>query len=542
MTDIKVKLFGMKLLRLKKTQDTFKLSLLGIRLISKYDPTTKQKQAHSAVEERSLETEGIALCLREGGGLGDSLFQLVYLKELRKMFNCPVYIDFYCRAYKAFQNIPFIDNTLQYTSDHNLSKYDIIITSRRLWQITINSEEKVKALAPEFYDFYCKNNAFIAETFDNDWTDSAVTNYAKLFNKNRFEQPNIHNFLDIDRNTAKYLSWDESAFGILNVYNLERNKYITICRAVDMKYNSNHPKLWPLEYYNELIHKIKTKYPDIKIVQVGSDVSYGVFKDVDLCLCGQTSLEQIKVLLKYSLLHIDGEGGLVHMKRFLNGTSVVLFGPTSPEIYGYKENINIYSEFCPISCCQISRRWAAECLKTHTAPAPCMKCLTPTIVFNAVSDYLKHLPKYSYKAKTVQNIMLKNIIKDKAIAFYGRPDKSILPILKFAKSVTIYDRNLAIEDQVFPKNCKYLSAIKQKNCNAEYAIPYNLPVNDNTYDQIIVCERNTPHIEAAVSEWLRVLKPAGNLFFSSKQDVYIQNIHIKSPAESETAVITKIKG
>lgn len=541
MTDVNVKLLGINLLQVKKTQDVFKLSMFGIRLISKYDPAAKHKQMQADVEDVPLEPQIIKLCLREGGGLGDSLFQLVYLKELRKMFKCPVRIDFYCRGYKAFQDVPFIDNTMKYTSDQDLSKYDIIITSRRLWQIIINSEDKVKELAPEFYDFYCKNNAFITEAFANEWSDATVTTYAKLFNKNRFEQPNIHNFLNVDRNTPKYLSWDESAFGILDVYGLKRGNYITICRAVDIKYNSNHPKLWPLEYYNELIHKIKSKYPDIKIVQVGSDISYGAFDGVDLCLCGQTSLEQIKVLLKYSLLHIDGEGGLVHMKRFLNGISVVLFGPTSPEVYGYEENINIYNQICPISCCQISRQWANECMKEHVAPAPCMKCLTPTIVFKAISEYLKQLPRHAYKVKIKQNVILKNFIKDKSVAVYGRPDKSMLQMLKLAKSVMIYDRDLAIDDQLYPKNCEYLSVVNRNNWEAEFATPYNIPAHDNTYDHIIVCEKEISHLEDAVAEWLRILKPSGNLFFFPKQDVNIRDMYIKSITGAETAVVTKVK-
>lgn len=41
--------------------------------------------------------------------------------------------------------------------------------------------------------------------------------------------------------------------------------------------------------------------------------------------------EKLKVILKHAKLHIDSEGGLVHLRHAIKGgPSVVLFGPTSP--------------------------------------------------------------------------------------------------------------------------------------------------------------------------------------------------------------------
>ena len=78
----------------------------------------------------------LKIAIAEGGGIGDSLFQLTYIKEIRKLVNCPVIIDFYCRAYKTFENIPFIDHTYPYQEGHpTKDDYDLYIVSRRFYII-----------------------------------------------------------------------------------------------------------------------------------------------------------------------------------------------------------------------------------------------------------------------------------------------------------------------------------------------------------------------------------------------------------------------
>lgn len=540
MIDKKLKLFGINLLHIIKSPDVFKFDILGVRLYSK--DVIKQKNAAptpAPVITPTLDGNTIRLCLREGGGIGDSLFQLIYLKELKKMFKCPISIDFYCRGYKCFQNVPFLNKCMQYVAGQQVSGYDIVITSRRLWEIQIRDTEKIQALAPEFYDFYCKNKQMITDNFAENWTDAIVSHYASLFNKNRIEQSNIHDWLPVNRHTRKYLNWDDSAFGILEVNGLEPGKYITICRAVDAKYSEKHPKLWPLEYYNELIQKIKSKYKDIKIVQVGSDTSYGIFDGVDVCLNGQTTLEQAKVLLKYSLLHIDGEGGLVHMKRFLNGISVVLFGPTSPAIYGYEENINLHQKICPVSCCQISRQWAKECMKEHISPAPCMKCLTPSLVFSAVDKYLHNVSHYTYKVEENVKQLSKSQFAKKSVAVFGRPDEALTDLLSNTSDTFVFTENLNASDTENSNDCGYLNKVRENGWDADYATPYNVPAHDNTYDIVVIAYDKVQHINYVVLEALRVVKTGGKVICKPNFDINIPNVNITASANTEFTIITK---
>ena len=113
-------------------------------------------------------------------------------------------------------------------------------------------------------------------------------------------------------------------------------------------------------------------------------------KNVHLNLAGKTSLDEIKAILKNSLLHIDGEGGLVHLRHALKaGPSCVLFGPSSPEVLGYSENINLSSGACPIHCEFYHDDWLKECVKN--LDCVCMKELKPDFVFTKISQYLSTL-------------------------------------------------------------------------------------------------------------------------------------------------------
>lgn len=50
---------------------------------------------------------------------------------------------------------------------------------------------------------------------------------------------------------------------------------------------------------------------------------------IDVNLIGKTDWDDLKILLKNALYHIDGECGMVHLRKALKtGPSVVLFGPT----------------------------------------------------------------------------------------------------------------------------------------------------------------------------------------------------------------------
>ena len=111
------------------------------------------------------------------------------------------------------------------------------------------------------------------------------------------------------------------------------------------------------------------------------------FENADRYLLGE-SLELMKYVFKNSLLHVDCEGGPVHLASQLGTKCVVLFGVTDVNYFGYKQNINIVSEIC--SPCYWVWESNKECLLKSKEPL-CMLSITPQKVFDVSYRYLNSL-------------------------------------------------------------------------------------------------------------------------------------------------------
>lgn len=178
---------------------------------------------------------------------------------------------------------------------------------------------------------------------------------------------------------------------ILKKFGLEGKKFITIQRGINPKLGiSETPKMWPVVYYDELVKKLKQKYPDILIVQLGESSEHcKSIEEIDVSLLGKTTWNDLKVLLKHAILHIDGECGMVHLRKSLHaGPSVVLFGSTPKAFFGYTGNINISSGACKHWCAELREDWEYNCLRGEKH-APCMYELKPEMVYNEICKYLE---------------------------------------------------------------------------------------------------------------------------------------------------------
>ena len=147
-------------------------------------------------------------------------------------------------------------------------------------------------------------------------------------------------------------------------------------------------KQWPKEYFERLAELLKQAYPHIELVQLG-DKSADNLDHMDRYILGE-DLELVKYILKGSLLHIDIEGGLMHLATQMGTKCVCILGPTQKELFAYPQNINIVSEKCHGCYCLYDNTY--QCARGLEKPE-CMYDLTPDKVMNKIQQYFKEQTK-----------------------------------------------------------------------------------------------------------------------------------------------------
>lgn len=145
-------------------------------------------------------------------------------------------------------------------------------------------------------------------------------------------------------------------------------------------------KQWPLAHFVTFARKFHAAHPDIAIVQLGAKGAQTV-AGTGVQLFGEP-LELVKHVLKHAIFHLDIEGGLVHIASQLGTKCIVLFGPTSLQVFGYEQNINLTAGDCH-GCFGLYAN-ATCCAKGEKHP-PCMYALKPARVMEAAEELLRKL-------------------------------------------------------------------------------------------------------------------------------------------------------
>ena len=96
-------------------------------------------------------------------------------------------------------------------------------------------------------------------------------------------------------------------------------------------------KEWSFDKWERIVKL----YPKIKFVQLGDKNEKKI--EGTLGFLGTPIRKQLSILAS-SNLHVGLDSFWNHAARALNIKSVILFGPTSPKVWGYDENINIYKK------------------------------------------------------------------------------------------------------------------------------------------------------------------------------------------------------
>ena len=325
------------------------------------------------------------------GGLGDAIIASNFIYNLYLYIKDPnIMLIVYYPNKEILQTIfSGLPKQILLTHSKKQANGNLYIELNRFPKVPYILEQKNKRLQKlliSWHKFFTHNHKF----FDLlPKIDGLANDYSEILGAKRFNQADIGGILGLtERFNYKIPIQNEEE--TLKKFNLLNSKFITIQRSVPASYKTSiNNKLWPAQYYQELIYKLKNLLSNYQIVQLGT-VNKNFTSDfncVDKNLEGKTSLEETKVLLKNSLLHIDYEGGLVHLRHALNaGPSVVLFGPTSPNTYGYSENLNLRTTACNKSCEWVTNDWMTRCPRRINKHI-CMKSLTPDFVFEEIKKF-----------------------------------------------------------------------------------------------------------------------------------------------------------
>lgn len=369
-----------------------KLALLRKKSLLKKKFTEKKLSLHSS--------DHIYACIRITGGIGDVVCITRWLAQLKHHFGENLVIDVF---FNSPDLVEFILNAAGVRSIFSdlifrrvRSQYDISISVNQF--ITFNWDcckiQHIFSINPDFIVFAAtveksllpyKKYINFHPALDGLFSDKAV--------EKNFNRKNFLSLISGFNTPSTYLDIKLPDEDQLMKYGLVSKKYITIHDGWDKNFkmtscNIRPTKSYPMEFFSSVITRIKKCYPEIKIVQIGSNVGSDIF-GVDMNLKGQLGLNHSALVLKNSLLHIDTESGLVHMATSLGVLCVVIFGPTNFEFYAYQENKNIKPEICG-NCMWVTDSWMEKCPLGYTS-AVCTHSIAPEQVFKEVSEILDDL-------------------------------------------------------------------------------------------------------------------------------------------------------
>lgn len=343
-----------------------------------------------------IENNIVKIAVKITGGLGDYIVLGRVLKDLLTFIgNSEFYIFVPNTKYAEwlFQNMPEVKEVYpEHLLDKCLQYFDCCLHLNTL--VFFNEQhinvQKIKKTAPRLLEVFDNTvrkrrnwNIFID---NHPVLDGAFARQVVALGYNRYSF--IHHCLGIPNsgNSFNIQYSDEEAKVVADKF----KHYITLNTGFDHQFvigSRFATKCYPVKYWETLVGLVKKRYPELGIIQIGGKNSPTI-KGCDVHYENKLSLSLSAGVLKKSLLHIDIEGGLVHLCAALGTKCVVLFGPTSKKYFAYPENINIQVGECH-NCWWASERWMECCPQGLDVPQ-CMYQLLPETVYEHISVFLKN--------------------------------------------------------------------------------------------------------------------------------------------------------
>lgn len=346
--------------------------------------------------EPACSKTAISIAILSTGGLGDMVIQKRFVMELIRLVpECAIDFynikaaDFLKHLYSDCGNVNSVIPDLGSRYRENYKNYALALTIEACHLIKVDRWERESFMTEKngaYQEFIRRMDKLKAETEKEDVgisTPMHLTMTRRMYQGlNAYSGFWYNGAFDIrDKKVSIPLDKDwERKFR-----NLELGRYVTINFGNgDCADDGRIAKAWSKENFEKVIYLIKIKYPELSVVQLG-DKNAKRLVGADRHMLGEDFRMAIHVL-KHSMLHIDIEGGLVHMATQLGTKCIVLFGPTVKEYYGYEQNVNIQTGSCH-GC------WGLypdmnRCARGMEKPE-CMYFITPEMVLEHMDRIIK---------------------------------------------------------------------------------------------------------------------------------------------------------
>lgn len=368
-----------------------------------------------------MTADKIRTCFRLNGGIGTYLMQENFMQYFYEKFSDTVSVTVYGAASNEindglFAGQAFVEE-VKLRREFDPKSYDLAVDINWFPDVVHINKKKIHSTSIELEQVIDRWVAFKKDRRTAEFVrldslfDPYIYSYTIACGKNRVNITDIDGLLGVlpEFKLTLLSGGDEK---ILQKFGLHNQRYITMQQGVNINsLSSRSPKQWPTDNYSRLCALLKERHSDIVLVQLGESANNVNISGVDQCLLGQTSFEDLKVLLKHAVLHIDGECGMVHMRRALHaGPSVVLFGQTPLRVYGHTQDINLTANVCGDGCSKLFSAWKRRC---YLSDEPlCMKALTPEYVAGVIDDYLTGTYRFPEKrAGKLQELLADESIK-----------------------------------------------------------------------------------------------------------------------------------
>lgn len=323
------------------------------------------------------EDKRIRIALIRIGGIGDAL-QLAALAKAVK------------RKYPGSHTTLFVRDKAGYNAIEGSPAADqIVIAGNKLWKdltpFVVN-----KGYSIVFDNRYITRVIYLPGQFEEDKkrTDSLFEPYRDLYVQfplscNKIAKVAGCSCNEFTLKTAGIIGGDDDLHIALtrddaNMTHLIDTSYVTIHNGADIV---RQTKCWPTDKWATVV-KYLADEKGYKVIQLGERYEAHVPGALDMT--GRTTVKQAACLIQNARFHIDSEGGLVHVARAVKTRSIVLFGPTPIQFFGYKENINIATTGECKECWWTTDMWWRECPKKYPLPPKCMQNITVDQVIEAI--------------------------------------------------------------------------------------------------------------------------------------------------------------